>query len=130
MADGAERVASAGQYGGSAGADGIAGEDRRRRVQGGGPLGRAVRARAAVTVNASGSIDGGASSITIPAGATESSALTVSRADGQSGAVTVDLGDLPTLPSDHSGYSLTKDADLPLRLMEALPTDATLSACR
>ncbi len=61
-----------------------------------------------------GSIVGGASTITISVGSVESEVLTVTRTPDTTGAVTVNIGTLPNLPSNHAGYTLVKSADLPL----------------
>ncbi len=61
-----------------------------------------------------GSIVGGASTITISVGSVESEVLTVTRTPDTTGAVTVNIGALPNLPSNHAGYTLVKSADLPL----------------
>ena len=62
-----------------------------------------------------GSISGGATTITIPKGSVESEVLTVTRTPGTTGAVTVNIGTLPRLPSIITeGYALVKSADLPL----------------
>ena len=65
-----------------------------------------------------GSIDGGATTITIPAGSVESEPLTVTRTSGTTFAATVDIGNLPGLPANHSGYALVKSRDLPLVMTE------------
>ena len=67
-----------------------------------------------------GSISGGSSSITISKGSTKSSSLTVSRTAGTTAAVTVDIGTLPGLPSNHSGYALVKSGTLPLEVISAI----------
>ena len=65
-----------------------------------------------------GSISGGASSITISKGSTESGTLAVTRTSGTTAAVTVNIGTLPGIPSDHSGYTLVKSTtDLPLTVI-------------
>ena len=64
-----------------------------------------------------GSISGGATSLTIPAGSVESGTLTVTRTAGTTAAVTVNIGRLPSLPSQHAGYALVKSADLPLTVI-------------
>ncbi len=70
-----------------------------------------------VTV-ANGSLDGGATTLTIPAGAVESSAVTVTGTGAASDAVTADIGILPGLPSvNHRGYFLEKAASLPLEVI-------------
>ena len=61
-----------------------------------------------------GSLSGGASSITIPAGSIESASLTVTRTPGSKFAVTADVGTLPGLPGNHTGYALVKSSDLPI----------------
>ena len=63
---------------------------------------------------ANGSIDGGATTITIPAGSLVSSTLTVTRTSGTTAAVTVNIGILLDLPSDHDGYALVESTALPL----------------
>ena len=60
-----------------------------------------------VTVT-NGSIDGGATTITIPTGSVESEPLTVIRTPGTSDALTAVIGTLPELPTSHFGYSLDK----------------------
>ena len=76
-----------------------------------------------------GTIDGGASSITIPVGRAESEPLTVSRTQGTTRAVTVDIRTLPYRPSGHTGYSLVESATLPLTVISRLPGNATPSVC-
>ena len=53
-----------------------------------------------------GTINGGATTITIPAGSVESETLTVTRTIGTSGAVSVWIESLPSLPVNHFGYRL------------------------
>ena len=65
-----------------------------------------------------GSINGGATSITIPAGSVESEILTVTRASDTTNAVAVDIGTLPGLPSGHSDYRLVKSPGWPLEFTE------------
>ena len=73
---------------------------------------------------ANGSISGGAITITIPAGRVDSDTLTVARTPGTTFAVTVDIGTLPSLPTDvnqygtrlHQGYTLVEDPALPLEV--------------
>ena len=73
---------------------------------------------------ANGSISGGATSITIPVGSVESSNLTVKRTTGTTAAVTVNIGTLPGVPSEHSGYALVKSTtDLPLTLTPGGPNN-------
>ncbi len=74
----------------------------------------------------------GASTVTIPAGAIESSEVTVTPSADAQGTVTVDVGTLPGLPDlgtythywgdehpAHHGYELERSADLPLALHRA-----------
>ena len=75
-----------------------------------------------------GSITSGAENITIPTGSVESEALTVTRMPDTTGAVTVNIGTLPSLPSNHGGYALVKSADLPLSY--ALPEVRSLLGSR
>ena len=72
-----------------------------------------------------GSINSGATSLTIPAGSVESDTLTVIRTAGTTTAVTVDIGTLPSLPSGHTGYELVKSADLPLAVIGATAPQVT-----
>ena len=73
-----------------------------------------------------GNMDGG-SSVTIARGSVESRVVSVTRAAGTTGAVTVDLGALPGLPTQrgsggdpyHRGYALSRSADLPLVVLPA-----------
>ncbi len=76
---------------------------------------------------ANGNMDGG-SSVTIARGSVESRVVSVTRTAGTTGAVTVDLGTLPGLPTGryadnrgayHRGYSLARSADLPLQVLPA-----------
>ena len=69
---------------------------------------------------ANGSISGGATTLTIPAGRVESESLSVTRTPGSTFAVTVDIGTLPGLPNGHFGYALVKSADLPLAIIDPL----------
>ena len=74
-----------------------------------------------------GSIAGGAATITIPTGDVESSVLTVTRSVGASAATTVDIGTVPALPANHSGYGLSKAAGLPLTMPGLTVTPTTLT---
>ena len=64
-----------------------------------------------------GTIDGTATTITVPIGNVESGSLTVTRTTGTTAAVTVTIGTLPGLPTNHTGYALTKSSDLPLKVI-------------
>ena len=67
--------------------------------------------------------------ITIPKGSLESDTrLTVKRTDDSTfHAVTADIGDLPTIPSSHSGYSLVKSDDLPVAVIDAINQPAAFT---
>ncbi len=64
-----------------------------------------------------GSITGGSTTISIPAGSVDSDTLTGTRTSGTTAAVTVDIGTLPGLPSNHDGYELVKSTDLPVEII-------------
>ena len=69
-----------------------------------------------------GSIDGGAATLTIPAGAVHSGAVTVTRTAGTTAAVTADIGpSLPALPPRHLGYALARASGLPLEVLPEAP---------
>ena len=68
---------------------------------------------------ANGAISGGANTLTIPQGSVESGRLTVTRTAGTTAAVTVDIGTLPGLPTNHQGYQLTRSANLPLEIFSS-----------
>jgi hypothetical protein len=69
-----------------------------------------------VTVT-NGTLDGTATTITVPTGNVESGSLTVTRTIGTTATVTVNIGTLPGLPANHQGYALTKSSDLPLKVI-------------
>lgn len=83
-----------------------------------------------VSVSGGGSIDGGAASVTIAAGALESSTLTVSRTAGATAKVTADIGALPNPPANHGGYVLAKSADLPLEVLAELAPGISVGDAR
>ena len=66
-----------------------------------------------------GEIDGGATTLTIPAGMVQSDLVSVTRSAGSTSAVTADIGTLPELPSNHRGYALEKSSGLPLEVFPA-----------
>ena len=72
-----------------------------------------------------GTLAGDATAITVPAGATESDWVAVTRTAGTTGAVTVDvvLSTQPTLPSAHSGYAFGRGSGLPVTAIEATADD-------
>ena len=77
-----------------------------------------------------GSINGGATTLTIPKGSVESELLTVTRTTGTTATVTVDIGVLPGIPTEttqygiplHQGYALVKSTDLPLEVISSSAT--------
>ncbi len=70
-----------------------------------------------VSISSTGAIEGGASAVTIPAGAVESSLLRVTRVAGTEDAVSVSVDTLPSLPDKHQGYVLEKDETLPREIL-------------
>ena len=75
-----------------------------------------------------GSIRGGATTITVPAGSLESQPLTVTPTPGTTFAVAVDIGTLPGLPANHSGYTLVKSAHLRITVTEGdIPATSDLT---
>ena len=68
---------------------------------------------------ANGSLSG-STSLTIPTGSVESSRQTISRTSNTIGAVTADIGALPSLPTLHSGYVLAKSINLPLEIFSEI----------
>ena len=74
---------------------------------------------------ANGSVTGGATTITIPAGSVESELLAVTRTPSTTAVITVDIGTLPGRPSGHFDYRLVKSDALPL---EVISSDATATA--
>ena len=80
-----------------------------------------------LTANSAGVLEGSASKLTIPAGAVESESIGVTRAAGTEEAVEIDIGALPDLPAEHTGYLLKKDESLPLRIFSSTAaSDAAL----
>ena len=80
-----------------------------------------------VNANEGGALEDAATSVTIPAGALESEPIGVLRKEGSDGAVNVDIGALPSRPSDHYGYFLKKDEDLTRWILASdNPADASL----
>ena len=71
---------------------------------------------------ANGSINGGATTVTIPQGSMESEVLTVTRTADATAHVTVDIGGLPRLPYNHYSYALVKPDNLPLIIIRGINT--------
>ena len=81
-----------------------------------------------LSVSTGGSFEGDSDTATIPAGASESALLRVTRDSSTQEAISVDIATLPTVPSEHQGYALAKDETLPrVVLPSLLPTDAALA---
>ena len=66
-----------------------------------------------------GRLSDGATTLTIPAGSVASAPLTVVRTPGTTAAVTADIGTLPRLPTNHTGYALAKASDRPLEVLSS-----------
>ena len=69
---------------------------------------------------ANGSLAGNASSVTISTGRVRSTALLVTRTTNTTGAVTANIGTLPSIPATHNGYTLTKSTALPLEIFRRI----------
>ena len=72
-----------------------------------------------------GSISENATTVTIPKGSVESEALTITRTDDTTDAVTVDIGTLPGLPSNHYGYTFSKSDTEALEVIGGVVSDET-----
>ncbi len=72
-----------------------------------------------------GSISADTTTFTVTKGDTESSPFNVNRTVGATGAVTTNIGTLPSLPRNHFGYTLTASNNLPIEVASALPTPPT-----
>ena len=83
------------------------------------PVGAPFDISLPITVT-NGSAANSASSITIAQGSVESDAITVTRAANTVDAVTVDIGTLPSIPTTHNGYALSKSTNLPLEIFGAV----------
>ena len=75
-----------------------------------------------------GVIDGGATTLTIPVGAVESGALSVTRNAGTFVPVTGDIGTLPGPPAGHKGYALQKATDLPVEILPEVVSEVSITA--
>ena len=69
---------------------------------------------------ANGSLAGSVSNLMIAAGSVESAAVVVLRASNTTGAVTANIGTLPSLPATHNGYALAKSTGLPLEILRRI----------
>ncbi len=67
-----------------------------------------------------GSLSGNATTLTILQGNRESMAVSVVRTPKTFGAVTVNLGALPSLPTTQTGYTLVRSNQVPLEILPAL----------
>ena len=78
-----------------------------------------------------GTLAGDATALSVPVGAVDGTALTVTRTSGTTTAVTVDvdLTSQPTLPEGHSGCGFAAATNLPATILpDQTSSDATLSA--
>ena len=66
-----------------------------------------------------------ATTITIAKGSTESDLITPTRNAGTTAAVTANIGTLPSLPTNHYGYTLTKPETLPIEIIGGVPAPVT-----
>ena len=89
------------------------------------PGGAPFAATLPITV-AGGTLMGTPPSVTVGAGSTDSAERTVTPDSPRTGAVTVTLGTLPARPSEHTGYVLKADDDLP-RTVVAEATVVTIT---
>ena len=92
----------------------------RAKVLAGAPFAVAIP----VTV-ANGTLAGGVTVLTVAAGSVESAPVTVTRTEGTTAAVTVDvdLSTQPTLPTNHTGYTFAKaTSGLPATILSAVAT--------
>ena len=89
------------------------GDDRFKAVV---PDGAPFALELPLSIGSGGAFEGGADTITIPAGAAESASMGIVRTDADIDSATVDIGTLPFLPRNHSGYVLQKGATLPLEI--------------
>ena len=72
-----------------------------------------------------GSLVDDATTLTVTKGCTASGAVTISRTENTTDAVTANIGTLPSLPQNHYGYTLSKSDDLPLEVISAISTPVT-----
>ena len=71
-----------------------------------------------IIVNGDVSLD--SHSITIPQGNLESNLFTITRTEGTKAAVTLDIGLMPSLPTTHTGYVLTKSSRFPIEVFSRI----------
>ena len=71
-----------------------------------------------------GSLPTGVTTLEVAAGSVDGTLVTVTRTEGTTDAVTVDvdLSTQPTLPGDHSGYEFARSSDLPKEIVEEVAT--------
>ena len=73
-----------------------------------------------ITAN-NGIISDNVTMLTVNRANRESNAVTVTRSEGTTGAVTVNIGTtLPTLPQGHYGYTFVKDTELPIEIISEI----------
>ncbi|MYL10848.1 MAG: leucine-rich repeat protein, partial [Cenarchaeum sp. SB0669_bin_11] len=81
-----------------------------------------------ISVSSAGEIEGGMTNATIPAGASESALLEIVRVTGSRQAASVDIGNIPKINANHTGYSYARNPSLPIRVLPSLQvSDARLA---
>ena len=80
------------------------------------PTGAPFEMELALAISSGAEVAGGATSITVPAGAVESVPLHLTRVLAETDTATVDIASFPALPQYHRGYALTGGASLPLEV--------------
>lgn len=80
------------------------------------PLGAPFNINVPITVANGNTI----TNVPLTRGSIESDIFTVTRTQGTIGTVTVTIGTLPSIPSTHNGYELSRSSDLPLTIFEAI----------
>ena len=83
------------------------------------PSGAPFEVSTTVSVS-NGSIPSPPDSLVVMKGGLHSKTYSVARGNDISAPTTVDIGELPSIPSLHSGYVLQKSADLPLQIFESV----------
>ena len=74
------------------------------------PVGASYNIVVPIIVESGGEVEGGATSFAIPIGAVESKPLQIACVTGSQKAISVELGELPSIPAKgHLGYALTKE---------------------
>ena len=85
------------------------------------PIGAPFDIEVPITAN-NGIIEDGVTSITMPVGSVQSRPFTVLRTAGTKDPVSVEIGELPTIPLLHKGYLLDKDSEFPYEIIPRVNT--------